>query len=59
MHLIIYLFKKFLLAQQKYNIYSKKLLAILILLEIWKVYIEKTPKLNIYINYKNLSHFII
>ena len=58
-YFIIYLLNKLSVAKQNYNIENKKPLIIIVLLEIWRVYIKKVAELNIYINYKNLLHFII
>ena len=57
-HLIIYLLKKLLLAKQNYSIYNKKLLIIVVLLEIQRVQIKTVLKSNIYINYKNFFYFM-
>ena len=46
------------LAEQNYNIYNKKLLAIVAVLKHWKVYAENLKKLIILINYENLLTFI-
>ena len=54
-----YLSRKLLLIEQNYNIYDKKLFAIVVSLKLWKVYIEKLLRLTIFTNHKNLLHFII
>ncbi len=54
-----YLLKKLLLIEQNYNVHNKKLLAIVVFLESWKIYIKKLLKLIILTNYKNFIHFII
>jgi len=51
--------KKLLLIEQNYNIYNKKLLAIVIFLKLSKIYIKKLSKLTIFINYKNFVYFTI
>jgi hypothetical protein len=54
-----YLSRKLLLIEQNYDVYNKKLLAIVVFLKSWRVYIEKLSKLTILTNHKNLVHFII
>ena len=56
-HLVTYYFRKLLLAEQNYDIHNKKLLAIIAVLEAWKVYTEKASKLIILTDHKNLLHF--
>jgi len=58
-HLMIYLLRKLLLVEQNYDVHNKKLLAIVVFLKSWKVYIEELLKLTILTNHKNLVHFII
>jgi len=58
-HLVTYLSRKLLLVKQNYDVHDKKLLAIVVFLKSWKVYIEKSSKLTILTNHKNLVHFII
>jgi len=55
---VTYYFRKLLLAEQNYDIHDKKLLAIVVALEAWKMYIKKALKLIILTNHKNLLHFI-
>jgi hypothetical protein len=57
-HLMIYYFRKLLLAKQNYDIHDKKLLAIIAALKTWRIYIEEASKLIILTNHKNLLHFI-
>ena len=54
---VAYYLKKMLLVEQNYNITNKKLLAIIAALEDWYIYIKRTIKTTIYINYKNLLLF--
>ncbi len=54
---MIYLSRKLLLIEQNYDIYDKKLLAIVAFLELWRVYIEELLELTILTNHKNLLHF--
>jgi len=58
-HLMIYLLRKLLLVEQNYDVHNKKLLAIVVFLKSWRVYIEELLKLTILTNHKNLVHFII
>ena len=58
-HPVAYMLRKLSLAEQNYDIYDKELLAIVAALETWRVYTEGSPGLTIYIDYKNLLHFII
>jgi len=58
-HLVTYLLRKLLLVEQNYDVYDKKLLAIVVALELWRVYIKELWKLTILTNHKNLVHFII
>jgi len=51
--------RKLLLVEQNYDVHDKKLLAIVVFLKSWRVYIEKLSKLTILTNHKNLVHFII
>ena len=44
--------------KQNYGIYDKKLFAIIKVFKQWQQYCEKILKFNIYINYKNLQHFM-
>ncbi len=53
-----YLLRKLLLIEQNYDVYDKKLLAIVAFLKSWRVYIEELSKLTILTNHKNLVHFI-
>jgi len=53
-----YLSRKLSSIEQNYDVYNKELLAIVVSLESWRVYIEELLKLTILTNYKNLVHFI-
>jgi len=55
----MYLSKKLSLIEQNYNVYNKKLFAIVVSLKLWKVYIEELLKFTILINHKNFMHFTI
>jgi len=46
-----------LLVEQNYNIYNKKLLAIVVFLKLEKIYIEKLLEFTIFIDYKNFVYF--
>ena len=52
-----YYFRKISSAEQNYNINNKKLLAIIVILEEWYIYMEGVIDTIIYINYKNLLLF--
>ena len=56
-HLITYYLRKFLGLEERYNIYNKELLAIILALEHQQPYIESYLELTIYTDYKNLVHF--
>ena len=58
-HLVAYFSKKLSSTKQNYDIHDKKLLAIVISLETWRIYVEGAPKLMIYTNHKNVLQFII
>ena len=58
-HLVTYFSKKFSSTKQNYDIHDKELLAIIISLKIWKIYVEKAFELTIYTNHKNLLQFTI
>ena len=58
-HSITYFSRKFSSAKQNYDIHDKKLLAIVVFLKQWKVYAKETSKFTIFMNHKNLVHFII
>jgi hypothetical protein len=52
--------KKMTLLELNYNIYGKELLAIIIVLKKWRVFLQRTIKLFIIkIDYKNLTGFLI
>ena len=57
-HFIIYFSKKLLLTEQNYDVHDKKLLAIIIILKKWKMYVKKESKIIIFMNHKNLLSFI-
>ena len=57
-HLITYFSRKFSSIKQNYDIHDKKLLAIIIVLKSWRIYVEKAFELKIFTNHKNLMHFI-
>ncbi len=48
-----------LVVEQNYNIYDKELLAVVYILQNWRVYIESYLELTIFTDYKNLLNFII
>ncbi len=58
-HLVTYLSRKLLLVEQNYDVHDKKLLAIVVFLKSWRMYIEESSELTILTNHKNLVHFII
>ena len=47
------------LTELNYNIYNKELLTIVVLFQIWKVYIEESTEIIIFIDHKNLTIFYI
>ena len=55
---IIFYFRKFIASELNYDIYDKKLLAIVDNFKIWKIYLKKLKHIiKIYIDYKNLKSF--
>ena len=58
-HFVTYFSRKFSSTKQNYDIHDKELLAIIIFLKIWKIYVEGAFKFTIYTNHKNLLQFII
>ena len=54
-----YFSRKLSSTKQNYDIHDKKLLAIIISLKTWRIYVEGTLELTIYTNHKNLLQFII
>ena len=54
-----YFSRKFSSIKQNYDIHDKKLLAIIISLKTWRIYVEGALELTIYTNHKNLLQFII
>ena len=46
-------------AELNYNIYNKELLIIVVVFQIWRVYIEKVSEIIIFTDYKNLVNFYI
>ena len=46
-------------AEFNYDIYDKELLAIVVVFQIWKVYVEGTSDIIVFIDYKNLINFCI
>ena len=58
-HLVTYFSRKLSSIEQNYDIHDKKLLTIIIFLEIWRIYVEGALELTIYTNHKNLLQFII
>ena len=57
-HPVAYYSRKLSPAEQNYDIYNKKLLAIVAVLDAWRVYTKETPELTILTDHKNLLHFI-
>ena len=53
-HFVAYFSRKFLLIEQNYDIHDKELLAIIIFLKIWRIYVEEALEFTIYTNHKNL-----
>ena len=49
--------QKFSDIKKKYNVYNRKLLAIIDALQYWRAYCKKAMSLNIYTNHKNLRYF--
>ena len=58
-HFVTYFSRKLSSTKQNYDIHDKKLLAIIIFLKTWKIYVEEALELTIYTNHKNLLQFII
>ena len=53
-----YYFRKIIDTKQNYNIYNKKLFAIILILQQQRIYTKKTTNIKIFINYKNLIYFM-
>ena len=51
--------RKMMSAELNYDIHNKKLLAIVVAFQIWRVYIEDLTKITIFIDHKNLTNFCI
>ena len=58
-HFVTYFSRKLSSTKQNYDIHDKELLAIIIFLKTWKIYVEGALELTIYMNHKNLLQFII
>ena len=58
-HFVTYFSRKLSPTKQNYDIHDKELLAIIISLEIWRIYVEEAFELTIYTNHKNLLQFVI
>jgi len=58
-HLVAFLSKSLSLVEQNYEIYNKKILAIICTLKEWKHFLEGAVSLvEIWMNYKNLKYFM-
>ena len=58
-HFVTYFSRKLSPTKQNYDIHDKELFAIIISLEIWRIYVEGALEFTIYTNHKNLLQFII
>ena len=58
-HFVTYFSRKLSSTKQNCDIHDKELLAIIVSLKIWKIYVEKALEFTIYTNHKNLLQFII
>ena len=59
LYLVIFYFRKFTTPELNYDIYDKKLLAIVDSFKVWRVYLEGLKYIiKIYTDYKNLKSFI-
>ena len=56
---IIYYSRKMSPAELNYDIYDKKLLAIVLVFDHWRIYTANAIQLDIYIDYKNLFSFTL
>ena len=54
---IAYYSRKMSPAEQNYDIHDKELLAIVSVIQHWRIYCEGVPKLTIYTDHKNLLYF--
>ncbi len=60
LYLIIFFFKRLYRPELNYSIYNKELITIIKLFREWKLYLNGTKyEVKVYIDYKNLIHFII
>ena len=46
------------LTELNYDIYNKKLLAIVAVFQIWRIYMKEVLKITIFTDYKNLIIFV-
>ena len=56
-HLLAYYSRKLISAEQNYHIHNKELLAVVVSIQHWRVYVEGSPDVVVYSNYKNLTMF--
>ena len=45
------------LVELNYDIYNKKLFAIVAVFQIWRIYVEEVSEIIVFIDYKNLINF--
>lgn len=59
LHLCVYCSSKMTTAEQNYDIYDKKLLSIVLALQDWRVYLERSPhQVKEIFDHKNLEQFL-
>ena len=49
--------RKIILVELNYDIYNKELFIIIIVFQIWRIYVEGVSEIIIFIDYKNLINF--
>ena len=49
--------RKMISAELNYDIYDKKLFAMVVIFQMWRVYVEGVSEITVFINYKNLINF--
>ena len=53
----MFILRKMISVELNYNIYNKKLFIIVVVFQMWRVYMKKVSKITIFIDYKNLINF--
>ena len=51
--------RKIILVELNYDIYNKKLFAIIVVFQIWRIYVEEASEITVFTDHKNLINFYI